>query len=262
MSVEAQKWVWEQVATPAQKLVLMALANRADEVGVCFPGQQGIAERCGIKQRALQYHLAELTKIGLLSSEPRFRKDGSRTSNLYRLSMQEPAPPGIADSVQEVAESEGSVQNLAPPSADIDVGVAQDSASPSAETCVGILELSSNYQEKGKEEEEYIRTPDWLKLLRDIEEWHLKGRPHEASLQEWVYLHVDKYTSDQLEGSAIGLGATQAKTLKGYKRLDRAFQRRLREGYDDPARQDASNNGYRPVGRKKARSAEEWGVEQ
>ena len=115
--------------------------------------------------------------------------------------------------------------------------------------------------------EEYIDTPEWLIVLRDIEGWdasgkqEARGRQYEKSLMRWRSSHQE-YTDDQLEGAAIALSAAQAKTLRGYKSIAAAFQTWARKGYGDPARQDTSNNGYRPVGRKKARSAEEWGVKQ
>jgi hypothetical protein len=46
MSRAARDWVWALSVTPVQKLVIMALAERADDEGHCFPSlAQRIVER-------------------------------------------------------------------------------------------------------------------------------------------------------------------------------------------------------------------------
>jgi hypothetical protein len=76
----------------------------------------------------------------------------------------------------------------------------------------------------------------------------------------WVAQRRQKYTDDLLEGAAIGLGKVQAKTLRGYSNLSRAFQDRLMKGWDDPAKQgDGRNNGRAPSRRRReARTAEDF----
>lgn len=70
----------------------------------------------------------------------------------------------------------------------------------------------------------------WLATLRAIDGWEGRGEPHMTTLLEWV---TEKgWTKAQLEASAIGLAATSTKTLKGYRNMAAAFQRRLNEGYD------------------------------
>jgi hypothetical protein len=90
MSIRATNWAWQVSLPPAPKLVLLALADIADDVGVCWPGQHAIAGKCSIATRTVQRLIAALDGRGLLIIEPRYRADGSRSSNRYRLPLDTP----------------------------------------------------------------------------------------------------------------------------------------------------------------------------
>jgi hypothetical protein len=67
-------------------------------------------------------------------------------------------------------------------------------------------------------------------MLRTIDGWADRGEKHVESLMKWV---VEKgWAEAQLEASALGLITTSDRTLKGYRTMAGAFQRRLNEGYD------------------------------
>jgi len=78
-------WAWRQALTPALKLVLMALADAADDQGVCWPSVSTLAKKCTVSTRTVQRSLRVLIHSGLLIAETRQRRDGSSTSNRYRL---------------------------------------------------------------------------------------------------------------------------------------------------------------------------------
>ena len=78
-------WAWRQVLTPTLKLVLMALADAADDQGVCWPSVSTLAKKCTVSKRTVQRSLRVLIDDGLLIAEARRRHDGSSTSNRYRL---------------------------------------------------------------------------------------------------------------------------------------------------------------------------------
>ena len=89
MSVEAENWAWKQT-TKANKLVLVALANRADEKGVCWPGIKGIAERCQLSERSVRYSLKALESENLIQRVHSFdEKTKRQTSNTYALRVQD-----------------------------------------------------------------------------------------------------------------------------------------------------------------------------
>ena len=78
-------WAWGQNVPPSTKAVLLALADHADDDGICWPGIKGVAEKCRLSKRTVRYHLGILRHAGLLNSEADYRQDGSQTANIYRL---------------------------------------------------------------------------------------------------------------------------------------------------------------------------------
>ena len=89
-------WAWAAALPPTPKLVLMALADIADDHGLCWPSVKALARKCSISERSVQRILQVLQSRELLSIAPQFRKDGSRTSSRYRLAVDAP-PPGQVD---------------------------------------------------------------------------------------------------------------------------------------------------------------------
>lgn len=87
MSIRAMIWAWGRPLGPAAKLTLMALADIADDQGICWPSVGLLATKCTISERTTQRLLASLERLGLIDIEPRFRPDGSRTSNRFRLKL-------------------------------------------------------------------------------------------------------------------------------------------------------------------------------
>jgi hypothetical protein len=81
-------WAWRQVLKPVSKLVLMALADAADDKGVCWPSISTVAAKCNISTRTVRRSIQLLVARGLVVVEQRYRTDGSFSSNLYRLQLQ------------------------------------------------------------------------------------------------------------------------------------------------------------------------------
>lgn len=91
MSVKAVAWVLDdlQGLKPGPTLVMLALADFADERNSCFPGQERIAARARCSKRSVITYLRELQELGLVSIESRFYSNGAkgirRSSNRYIL---------------------------------------------------------------------------------------------------------------------------------------------------------------------------------
>ena len=64
MSVRVMGAVWDIPIPPTRKLVLMAMADHANDEGVCWPSQERIAIKVGITDRQVRNHVAELIKAG------------------------------------------------------------------------------------------------------------------------------------------------------------------------------------------------------
>ncbi|MDP2383373.1 MAG: helix-turn-helix domain-containing protein, partial [Nitrospirota bacterium] len=87
MSVEAMTWAFTVDLPPCPKSVLVALANRSDEDGYCWPGIGDLERRTGWKTRAIQVALRRLVEEQLISVSPRFKASLRQDSNLYRLNV-------------------------------------------------------------------------------------------------------------------------------------------------------------------------------
>ena len=89
MSVEASTWAWQQSVPSGAKLVLLALADHADQNGFCWPGADGLSKKCGLSKSSIWRHIAELEASGLLARMQRNAQAG-RQNNSYQLQMESP----------------------------------------------------------------------------------------------------------------------------------------------------------------------------
>ena len=67
------------------KSVYMYLKDRADSEGRCWPAIRTIALELGLSRSTVKRALDDLCKTGLLQKYPRWRENGSLTSNLYHV---------------------------------------------------------------------------------------------------------------------------------------------------------------------------------
>lgn len=81
-----------------KKLVLIALANRTDQAGQCWPSQELLAGECGIGTRTLRDHLLALETDGFIVRETTQFGQGKGARTFYRivLSALKSAPEEIA----------------------------------------------------------------------------------------------------------------------------------------------------------------------
>lgn len=97
MSVQAMTWAWSLEISAGEKLVLLALADRANDDGECWPGVASLAKKCSMGDRTVQMHIKALAEKGLIRSES--RRDGQRNkTNLYRIFIGNLPKKGGADS--------------------------------------------------------------------------------------------------------------------------------------------------------------------
>jgi DNA-binding MarR family transcriptional regulator len=89
MSIRIMSKVFDLKIPTGPKFVLMALADRADDSGSCFPSQKELAAKTSHTIRSVQIHLQWLEKNGLIKRHERRRKDGYRTSDEYRITLHE-----------------------------------------------------------------------------------------------------------------------------------------------------------------------------
>ncbi|NII42133.1 hypothetical protein E9228_002791 [Curtobacterium flaccumfaciens] len=87
MAHKATSWAWELKLPGTRKLVLLALADMADEYNSCYPGQERLAEMTSVAVSTVRRALSELEQDGLIVRARRVRADGTRTSDRYRLAL-------------------------------------------------------------------------------------------------------------------------------------------------------------------------------
>ncbi|UWU65344.1 helix-turn-helix domain-containing protein [Pseudomonas aeruginosa] len=74
--------------SPAQKAVLISLADQANDQGVCWPAVDSIAMRCCLSKRAVQQAIKWLRSAGIVSVEERQGR-----STMYSVTPAAYAPP-------------------------------------------------------------------------------------------------------------------------------------------------------------------------
>ena len=71
MSAKVQGWVWDLELAAQPKLLLLWLANRATDAGVCFPTKREFGKRTGLSERMVRYHLEALGRDRDAQGDPR-----------------------------------------------------------------------------------------------------------------------------------------------------------------------------------------------
>lgn len=85
MSVRASTWAWSlEEVMGSEALVLLALADQANDEGLCWPAQEKLAPKARQSVSTLRRSLRSLEKMGLLTTITRSSTRGRR-SNLYLL---------------------------------------------------------------------------------------------------------------------------------------------------------------------------------
>lgn len=107
-------WAFDQECpSPAAKLVLIKLADHADDDGKCWPSQSGIARDCGLSRQTVNEQIGKLVQLGLIEREQRFSESGQQ-ANVYFLLCRnnrhplsaEPTPPLSPQTTPPVASDD------------------------------------------------------------------------------------------------------------------------------------------------------------
>lgn len=129
MSVIATAWVWSLDLPTSTKLVALALADYANEDGVCWPSVSRLAGRCSMHPRTIQRHLSDLEERRVLVRQPRFNELGVQTSSLLVMPLPNLSPP---------------LQDLSPPQGDTHVTPEGDTSATPGVTPVSPLSEPSD----------------------------------------------------------------------------------------------------------------------
>ena len=91
-----------KVGNPLRKLVLIKLADNANDNGECWPSHQHVADQCEISKTSVRNHIKKLESMRLLRIEHREGPKGN-SSNLYHLTLQGIAGNDIGISADDTA---------------------------------------------------------------------------------------------------------------------------------------------------------------
>ncbi|EAA8406056.1 helix-turn-helix domain-containing protein [Salmonella enterica subsp. enterica] len=84
-----------KTGNPIRKLVLIKLADNANDNGECWPSYQHIADHCECSRSAVRSHIDALIGMGVLTKENRMGINNGKgnTSNVYYLNLDNPMSP-------------------------------------------------------------------------------------------------------------------------------------------------------------------------
>ena len=71
-----------KVGNPGRKLVLLKLADNANDSGVCWPSYQHVADQCEMGRSTVKAHIKALEEAGFLSV---MERNGGKSSNKFQL---------------------------------------------------------------------------------------------------------------------------------------------------------------------------------
>lgn len=106
------KAMQSKVGNPLRKLVLIKLADNANDQGECWPSYQYIADQCEMSKRSVMAHIDALIEAGFLRKEHRIGGEKGNKSNVYTLRI-----PSAGDSLPSANAAPPSAGDSLPPSA-------------------------------------------------------------------------------------------------------------------------------------------------
>ena len=95
MSIHCISWAFKQRnISPTEKLLLIALADHANDDGECWPGQKHLAEKCCVSRETVSRNLSSLEANGFIKS---IRKRDDRGRDVGKDYILQFTPPGVTD---------------------------------------------------------------------------------------------------------------------------------------------------------------------
>jgi hypothetical protein len=106
MSWRAIAWAIKQkTGSPGCKLLLLALANHANEQGRCWPSQETLADCTELSRYSIARHSRELQSAGLLTMSQQPRAKGQWPTLEYQLNMTTEPQPAVGSPIPTVLQT-------------------------------------------------------------------------------------------------------------------------------------------------------------
>ncbi|WP_434939167.1 helix-turn-helix domain-containing protein [Shewanella sp. HL-SH8] len=172
MSMELMvKAMKAKVGNPLRKLVLIKLADNANDQGECWPSYKYIADQCEIGHSTVRKHIGDLVKAGFVSVKHRKGPKGNST-NVYTITIcHDIAPLMLPDSI--------------PPLSPDSIGLPPDSRPPMPPDSTGISHSLESVNESLKD-----LHPKKLKTPFCFDQW--PALPSEQLFKDWLAVRKQK----------------------------------------------------------------------
>ena len=98
MSIRIMAQLWDLEINSTDKFVALALADHADDSGICWPGQSGIAKKCGMSERTVIRAINSLEEKRIIAVDRRINPDnGHKLNNIYKFLPSDKLSPRPCD---------------------------------------------------------------------------------------------------------------------------------------------------------------------
>lgn len=102
MSIQAMSWVFTlSKLDPYKKIVLMSLADNANDEGYCWPSMDTIAYKSSMSKTTVRRHIKSLEELNLLTKHQRTRSNGSTGTNYFHLHVGATVKEPLTEEPQE-----------------------------------------------------------------------------------------------------------------------------------------------------------------
>ena len=125
MSVLLMAAVWPTDLPTGPKMVLLALADNANDRGECYPSVQTIAQKCSMGERTVQGHLTALEAAGIVTRDMRLGRSTLYTINPRKLCAPAPVAPPQNPAPTPAAFAETPAEPAPPPAASAPITITQ-----------------------------------------------------------------------------------------------------------------------------------------
>jgi len=239
MSVQWLSWVFEHSATKgAKRLVLLSLANHADDKGVCWPSMTTIAREAGLSRRRAEDGIRALVSDGLversINAAPAVGHAGYRP-NLYHLVRSEPR-------TEQAPLNRPPRDNSGPPNTS-----GPDGTGPPESSALGVDDFDEQAPPKRRTEPSVEPSVEPSALSRPTTLVDVSASPSATELATERFEEHFWLVYPKRHGRRVG----KAKALKLWLKLPVAQQRRAALGAKAYASACETTNSY-------AKDAERW----
>ncbi|WP_163833349.1 helix-turn-helix domain-containing protein [Spartinivicinus ruber] len=102
MSIQAMSWVFTlSKLEPYKKIVLLSLADNANDQGYCWPSMDTIAHKSSMSKQTVRRHLKSLEELNLITKQQRTRANGATSTNGFFLHVGAAIKEPLTEELQE-----------------------------------------------------------------------------------------------------------------------------------------------------------------